>query len=88
MNAYMDLDDMKKADEIWHTMVNTQSKDIRRDIYGDLYLFRLFCLVKTNTYELIPSSALSAVRFYKKSPDAFPVESPIATLFQKTKNIS
>jgi hypothetical protein len=86
MNAYMGLGNLKKADAIWSSMFNRQSKAIRRDIYADLYLFRLFSLLAGKTYVLLSSAALSACRFYKQSEDSrkeFAVELPIATLLSK-----
>jgi hypothetical protein len=88
MNAYMGLGNLKKADEIWDTMFNRHSQTVRRDIYADLHLFRLFSLLQSKSYSLLPSAANSAIRYFKKSDDAksvFEVELPIATLLSKER---
>ncbi|PSK90813.1 hypothetical protein [Taibaiella chishuiensis] len=88
MNAYVGIGDIKSADVIWDSIFNKQTKTLRRDIYADLYLFRLFSLLYNKTYVLLPSAALSASRYYKKFDDAktvYQVELPLSMLL--TKNI-
>lgn len=72
MNAYMGMGDMKKADEIWDSLFNKQSKTIRQDIYGDLFLFRLFSLLENKTFVLVSSAAQSAIRYYRKPENENP----------------
>jgi pentatricopeptide repeat protein len=86
MNAYMGTGDLEKADEIWNSMLNKQGRSIRRDIYADLHLFRLFSLVQAKSYVLLQPAAASALRYFKKEEDSkktFEVEAPIATLLSK-----
>lgn len=91
MNAYMGIGELDKADDIWNSiMSNKELKDKRRDIFADLYLFRLFSLLHSKTYALLPSASLSALRYYRKSPDAdrlFEVELPIARLLNKDQDV-
>jgi hypothetical protein len=86
MNAYVGIGDLNKADEIWNGMFNKQAKTVRRDIYADLYLFRLFSLLQAGNYSLLQSAALSASRYYHKFKDAvslFELEISISGLFIK-----
>lgn len=86
MNAYIGIGDLNKADEIWNGMFNKQAKTVRRDIYADLYLFRLFSLLQAGNYSLLQPSALSASRYYHKFKDAsslFELEISISGLFIK-----
>lgn len=89
MNAYMGCGELENADRIWDSMFNRQSQTVRRDIYADLFLFRLFRLLQDKTYSLLPSSAQSALRYYRKFEDCkevFEVEMPVAMLLQKERN--
>lgn len=89
MNAYVGIGDLKSADTIWDSIFNKQTKTLRRDIYADLYLFRLFSLLQNKTYVLLPSAALTASRFYKKFDDAktaYQVELPISQLLLKNND--
>lgn len=88
MNAYMSIGNLNKADRIWTLMNDRQFKLVRQDVHADLYLFRLFSLLHSKTYALLPSAALSAIRFYKKEENAtkqFDVELPIAQLLQRER---
>lgn len=89
MVAYIGLGNLDKADELWSLMMDKQFKIVRQDINADLYVFRLFSLLHSRTYSLLPSAALSAVRFYRKDEHAqqrFDVELPIAMLLQKERD--
>lgn len=86
MNAYMAVHDYDNVDKIWNSMFNRQSKQIRQDIYGDLYLFRLFRLLHEKRYDLLPSAALSAQRYFKTSSAFTDVELPIAGLLTKERD--
>jgi hypothetical protein len=66
MNAYLGIGDIKKVDELWESLFQKTSKSIRRNIYDDLRLFRLFNLLQHKAYAVIPSMALSAYRYYSK----------------------
>ncbi|AOM80036.1 hypothetical protein BFS30_24460 [Pedobacter steynii] len=86
MNAYVGIGNLHKADEIWNSMFNKQAKTIRRDIYADLYLFRLFSLLQARNYSLLQPATLAASRYYHKFKDApslFEFEMPIVNLFTK-----
>jgi hypothetical protein len=86
MNAYMGIGEVNKSDELWDSLFNKQSSAIRRDVYADLYLFRLFRLLQDKNYALVAPAALSAYRYYRKFEDAkavFEVELPISLLLQK-----
>ncbi|WP_316835018.1 hypothetical protein [Pedobacter nutrimenti] len=86
MNAYLGVGNIKKVDELWNQLFRRKSKSVRRDIYDDLYFFRLFNLLQSKTYVLIPAMASSAYRYYKRIKDhehLFEPELKIATLLQK-----
>lgn len=84
--AYMAINDYTMVDKIWNTLFNNpQSKQIRQDVYADLYLFRLFRLLHEKRYELLQSAALSAQRFFKKSDSFAEVELPIASMLIKER---
>lgn len=89
MNANRGVGDLVRANEIWDSLFNRQSQSVRLDIYADLYIFRLFSLLHSKTYSLIPSFALSAARFYRKHKDStnqYAVELPIGQLFRKDRD--
>jgi hypothetical protein len=89
MNAYMGIGDLAKADAIWEGMFNRHSQTVRRDIYADLHLFRLFSLLQSKTYALLPSAAGAALRYFRRFEDAktvFEVELPIALLLNKERD--
>ncbi|WEK17925.1 MAG: hypothetical protein P0Y49_14070 [Candidatus Pedobacter colombiensis] len=88
MNAYLGLGDWKKVNELWNSLFRKQSKQIRRDIYDDLYLFRLFNLIQNKTYALIPSKAKAAYRYYLQVSDEgsktdFAMEMQLADIFDQ-----
>jgi len=86
MNAYVGMNHFKKVDEIWESLFQKTSKNIRRSIYDDLRLFRLFSLLQHKEYVLLPSMALSAYRYYNKSvnsPVDFELEIKVSGLLMK-----
>lgn len=66
MNSYLGLNEMNKCETAWDQLFNKQSKTIRLDIYGDLYLFRLFLLLQDKNFPVLQSAAHSASKFFKK----------------------
>lgn len=86
MIAYMAVNNYNKVDEVWNGLFNRQSKEFRRDVYADLYLFRLFSLLHQKRYELLTSASLSATRFFEKSDGYADVEYPISLLLLKERN--
>ncbi|MEN5232431.1 hypothetical protein [Sphingobacterium faecium] len=86
MNAYIAIGDLDKAQVMWNQLFNRQSTQVRKDIYADLYLFRLCFLLQSQTYDLIPSASASAQRFYRNTDEnkaQFGLESSIVQLFIK-----
>lgn len=86
MNAYVGIGDINKADQIWNSMFNKQAKTVRRDIYADLYLYRLFSLLQARNYSLLQHAALAASRYFHKFKEAaslFELEISIVGLFVK-----
>ncbi len=86
MNAYMGIDNLNRADELWNNLFRKESKDARRDIYDDLYLFRLFNMLHSKSYSVVPALAHSAYRYFRQFEDydvRFPMEIRIAALLQK-----
>ncbi len=69
MNAYLGTGDFEKMDNLWEKIFSMKSINIRTDIIGDLYFFRLFSILQNEIYEVLPSAALSAYRFYNQSPE-------------------
>lgn len=91
MNAYLGLGNHKKVDEIWNSLFHKQYQSTRRDIYDDLYLFRLFNLLQSRTYEVLPSMASSAFKYYRKFKDHdthFSLEMKICGLLMKELDYS
>jgi len=70
MNAYVGIGNMQAADAIWKQLFHKKSKEVRREIYDELYLFRLFSLLESKVYEVLPYVALSTHRYYIQQPNA------------------
>lgn len=86
MNACLGTGDIKKVDEIWESLFQKTSKSVRRNIYDDLRLFRLFNLLQHKAYTVIPSMALSAHRYYSKpenNPGDFELELKLTAMLMK-----
>ncbi len=84
MNAYLGIGDFEQMDEIWNKIF--LMKPLRNDIKGDLYSFKLFSILQSEIYQVLPSAALSAHRFYSQSPEIkkrFELELKITTLLIK-----
>lgn len=91
MNSYIVINDLDKAWSLWNQLFNKQFKQVRMDIYADLFLFRVLYHLQCNTYELLPSVSHSALRFYRKTEDdksQFKLESSIVQLFTKEQDYS
>ena len=91
MNAYIGIGELDKAQLMWSQLFNRQSTQVRKDIYADLYIFRLFFLLQSQTYDLIPSASASAQRFYRNTEEnkaQFCLESSIVQLFNKDVDYS
>ncbi|WP_313155927.1 hypothetical protein [Sphingobacterium multivorum] len=86
MNAYMSTGNFEQAESIW-TMLSYESKDVRKDIYADLFLFRIFFLLQTKQYVLLEPASRSALRYYHNLK-SFPFEYPLALLFSKPHDYS
>ncbi|MNJ95336.1 hypothetical protein D3C87_130460 [compost metagenome] len=89
MNAYIAINDLDNAQVLWNQLFNRQSNQVRRDIYADLFLIRIFLLLHSQTYDLIPSASASALRFYRNSHEnkaQFKLETSIVQLFVKEIN--
>jgi len=85
MNACLGLGNLKMVDLIWEKLFNKVSK-VRNDIYDDLYLFRIFNLLQSEVYAVLPSVVQSAHRYYKQSkkhPKHFCLELKITGLLLK-----
>jgi len=80
MNAYVGAGNMRMVDELWNNLFQKSSKSVRRSIYDDLRMFRLFYLLQNKAYSVIPSMALSAQRYYTNAPIDFRLELNIASL--------
>lgn len=90
MNSYLGLNAMDKCENAWDQLFNKQSKTIRLDIYGDLYLFRLFLLLQDKKFSLLHSAAQSAFKFFKKHFDEshqFELELSLANKLKKDLNL-
>lgn len=89
MNAYMGAGDVKMMDATWEKVFSRISKTVRHDINGDLYLFRLFSLLQSKVYEVLPSFALSASRYYSQTRESkvyFDLELKITGLLLKEQH--
>ncbi|MBL7706138.1 MAG: hypothetical protein JNM21_11395 [Taibaiella sp.] len=90
MNSYLGLNEMDKCENAWDQLFNKQSKTIRLDIYGDLYLFRLFLLLQDQNFSVFHSAAHSAFKFFKKHFDEshqFELELSLSNTLKKDLNL-
>jgi len=86
MNGFMVIGEYGKAQKIWDELFD-QQKSMRKDIFADLFIFRLFMLLNTKSYDQIPVAAKAAVRYFKKSEqesNAGSIEMEIAKLLSKS----
>jgi len=90
MMAYIVIEQVEKTEEIIEDILKKGHKLIRKDIYDGAIFIRLFILLYTETYVLLPSAALSAQRYYKQfkktKSEAYDAEYKIASLLQKEHN--
>lgn len=90
MNSYLGLNELEKCEKLWDQLFNKQSKTVRLDIYGDLYLFRLFLLLQDKNFPVLNSAAHSAAKFFKKHFDEsnqFELELALANKLKKDINL-
>lgn len=86
MNGYLAIGDLENSERIWHTLFNLEGKDLRKDIFADLFIFRIFFLIQSKEFSLIMTICRSALRYYRISDnpgEQFKFEYPIALLFNK-----
>src|SRR5690606_22100844 len=79
-----------KCENAWDQLFNKQAKTIRLDIYGDLYLFRLFLLLQDQNFSVLNSAAHSAFKFFKKhfeESNQFELELSLANTLKKDLNL-
>ncbi len=85
-NAYIGIGNLDEASHIMDLLFRKESKLVRKEIYDDLFLFRLFTLLQSRTFVLLPSMALSAYRYFKQHRNTgmhFNAEIRIANLLMK-----
>jgi hypothetical protein len=90
MNAYIGTGNIKAADTIWEQLFHKTSKSVRREIYDDLHLFRLFNLLQNKIYDVLPYTALAAHRYYKQFQNEatdFKLELQLTALLLKEYNL-
>jgi len=89
-NAYAVMGMVDKADKIVESTLTHGLKATRKDMYDDAMLFKLFLLIQTETYVLLPSAALAAQRYFKQfiknGKVSQETEYEIALLFRKDCN--
>lgn len=86
MNAYMAVGDVDRAWAISDQLSYSSSKEFRKDIFADLYLFRVFLLLTKQSYDLLSPTVATALRFFRKTKEnklQFQVEYKIVQLFAK-----
>lgn len=86
MIANLAAGNIKMADSLWYNVFNHPPHPLRDDMKADFYLFRLFSQLQNKTYALLPSFALSAIRYYRKGnadESVYVAELPIARLLSK-----
>ncbi|WP_336834724.1 hypothetical protein [Sphingobacterium siyangense] len=91
MNAYVAIGDLDKAWVVWNQLFNKQSESVRKDIYADLYLFRILFYLQTQMFDLITSAAASALRFFRKNEEnrsKFQLEYQLVQVFAKVIDYS
>lgn len=90
MNAYLGIGNQEKTDRLWNDLFKNTSKSVRRSIYDDLRFFKLFCLLQEKNYDILPSAALSAYRYYNhngNAPNYFYLELKISALLMKAYHL-
>jgi hypothetical protein len=65
-NAYIASGDFDKAEELLNILLYKESKYVRKDVYNDLFLSRVFACFAVKDYALISSMAAAAHRQYKQ----------------------
>lgn len=85
-NGYLAIGAMKDVDRIIDATLGKEMKLIRNDIYDDLLLFRLFWLLQCQSYDILPSVALSTYRYfssYNQVDSRYDIELMISKYFMK-----
>lgn len=66
-NAYIACGDFDRAEQLLEILLYKESKFVRRDVYNDLFLSRVFAYLAVKNYVLVPSMAAAAYRQYKQT---------------------
>lgn len=86
MNGYICLGDHEAATRVWELQFDKQFKNVRLDIYGDLYLSRLFIMLQQKDLILLESAVSSAYKFFNKhnkESRQFELELAITNVFKR-----
>jgi hypothetical protein len=89
MNGYMALGEYGKAEKIWNELFD-QQKTMRKDIFADLFIFRLFILLHTKSYQQVSVAAQAAQRYFKRMDQVgstSTVEMEMARLFARNSDL-
>ncbi len=66
-NAYIACGDSEQAEQLLQILLFKEAKFVRRDVYNDLFLSRVFSYLAVKNYVLVPSMAAAAYRQYKQT---------------------
>jgi hypothetical protein len=86
LNAYIGIAAYDKVNQLLRDLFQKKSKTLRLHFYDSLYFFRLFNLIQSGAFEVIPSMAVAAYRHYRKVNDSsgrVEVELPVVRLLVK-----
>ena len=65
-NACIAAGDHEQAEQLLDMLLYKESRYVRKDVYNDLFLSRIFSCLAGNNFALVPSMAAAACRQYKQ----------------------
>ncbi len=88
-NACIAAGDFEQAERLLYMLLFKESKHVRKDVYNDLFLSRIFSTISTKDYELVASMAAAAYRQYKQidSNNKYDIGLKIASILMKEMNL-
>lgn len=68
-NACIAAGDFEQAEKLLNMLLYKESKYVRKDVYNDLFLSRIFSHIANRDYALVPAMASAAYRQYKQTEE-------------------
>lgn len=90
-NACIATGDHEQAEKLLDMLLYKESKYVRKDVYNDLFLSRIFSHLASEDYALVPSMAAAACRQYKQienKRNKYDTGLQMATLLMKNADYS